>query len=181
MNRLEGLDRRALIRRALLLVGGAALSLPRAVLAGEGAPYLAPERLDTLAAYADSLIPATDTAGAIDAGVPRTIDAMLRDWASDKTRADFAATLDALDDAARSATGKKLAVLSADRRAPVVAAFDADRIAALDSAYIRLRELTLIAYYLSEPGATQELRYELIPGVWEADIALGDDRRAWAV
>src|SRR3546814_10026107 len=58
------------------------------------------------------------------------------------------------------------------------AAFDADRIAALDSAYIRLRELTLIAYYLSEPGATQELRYELIPGVWEADIALGEIGRA---
>src|SRR3546814_6980026 len=83
---------------------------------------------------------------------------MLRDWASEKTRGDFVATLDALDAAARSATGKGLAALLPDRRAPVVAAFDADRIAALDSAYIRLRELTLIAYYLSEPGATQELR-----------------------
>src|SRR3546814_11287349 len=65
----------------------------------------------------------TDTPGAIDAGVPRAIDAMLRDWASEKTRGDFVATLDALDAAARSATGKGLAALLPDRRAPVVAAF----------------------------------------------------------
>src|SRR3546814_8566129 len=79
VNRLEGLDRRALIQRALLLVGGAALSLPQVAWAQEGAPYLAPERLDLIAAYADSVIPATDTPGAIDAGVPRAIDAMLRE------------------------------------------------------------------------------------------------------
>src|SRR3546814_13982257 len=96
---------------------------------------------------------------AIDAGVPRAIDAMLRDWASEKTRGDFVATLDALDAAARSATGKGLAALLPDPRAPVVAAFDADRIAALDRAYIKLRELTLIAYTLSAPGPSQELRY----------------------
>src|SRR3546814_17634232 len=75
--------------------------------------------------------PAPYPPGAIDAVVPRAIDAMLRDWASEKTRGDFVATLDALDAAARSATGKGLAALLPDRRAPVVAAFDADRIAAL--------------------------------------------------
>src|SRR3546814_16926918 len=79
----------------------------------------------------DTLFPYTtrfrSTPGAIDAGGPRAIDAMLRDWASEKTRGDFVATLDALDAAARSATGKVLAALLPDRRAPVVAAFDADR------------------------------------------------------
>src|SRR3546814_1129528 len=90
-------------------------------------------RLDLIAAYADSVIPATDTPGAIDAGVPRAIDAMLRDWASEKTRGDFVATLDALDAAARSATGKGLAALLPDRRAPVVAARSEEHTSELQS------------------------------------------------
>ena len=161
--------------------------------------------------------------------------------------------LEALDLAARSATGKGLAALPPGRRAEVVAAFDAahiavqekaaepaadkpdkpalpaisarhlanssaerissdkaldqqekssagarltdakpgksgkaktpadDPVAALAGHYIRLKDLVLTTYYLSEPGATRELRYELIPGVWEASMPLGKDRRAWAV
>src|SRR3546814_15653354 len=107
-----------------LFRAGAGLARPQGAWAQEGAPYLAPERLDLIAAYADSVIPATDTPGAIDAGVPRAIDAMLRDWASEKTRGDFVATLDAPDAAARSATGQGLAELLPDRRRPVVAALD---------------------------------------------------------
>src|SRR3546814_17634530 len=56
VNRLEGLDRRALIQRALLLVGGAALSLPQVAWAQEGAPYLAPERLALIARSVESSV-----------------------------------------------------------------------------------------------------------------------------
>ena len=45
----------------------------------------------------------------------------------------------------------------------------------------KLKELILIAYYWSEIGATQELRYELAPGVWEAKVPIGPDTRAWAL
>jgi len=38
----------------------------------------------------------------------------------------------------------------------------------------------MTGYYLSEPGATQELRYELVPGVWEPAVKMGPDTRAWA-
>lgn len=235
MNRfshLEPLDRRALMCRAMFLVGAGAIVPPALALdQASAAPFLSAARLDTLAAYADALIPATDTPGAIGAGVPRAVDAMLRDWASDKTRGEFAAVLDGLDAAARKAGGA-LGSLDSERRLAVVTAFDAARIAeqqaaakaatdaiasqkALDGQqksaaggrlaeaaaadkkdaakstddpvaslagpYGRLKDLVMTTYYLSEPGATKELRYELIPGVWEASMPLDADRRAWAV
>lgn len=250
MNRfshLEPLDRRALMQRAMLLVGASAVAQPVLALDAGAAPFLSASRLDTLAAYADALIPATDTPGAIGAGVPRAVDAMMRDWASDKTRGEFAAVLDGLDAAAKKAAGAPLGSLSPDRRLAVVTAFDTARIAEQQAAakavtdkktsaaekgsasgadtiasqkalgeqqksasggrladaaaadktdaaksiddpvaslagpYGRLKDLVMTTYYLSEPGATKELRYELIPGVWEASMPLGTDRRAWAV
>lgn len=251
MNRfsdLEPLDRRALLRRAMLLVGATAVAQPALAFdAPAGAPFLPAARLDTLAAYADALIPATDTPGAIGAGVPRAVDAMLRDWASPATRDQFAAVLDGLDAAAKRTAGRSLGALPPDTRLAVVTAFDAARIAeqqaaakaaadkkappaekgaasgadtiasqkaldeqqksasggrladapaadttgaatstddpvaALAGPYGRLKDLVMTTYYLSEPGATKELRYELIPGVWEASMPLDGDRRAWAV
>jgi gluconate 2-dehydrogenase gamma chain len=44
-----------------------------------------------------------------------------------------------------------------------------------------MKELTLVGYYTSEPGATQELRHEAIPGRYEACVPLSQIGRAWAV
>ena len=44
-----------------------------------------------------------------------------------------------------------------------------------------LKELVLTLYYLSEMGATKELRYELIPGKWEPWTEISPDAPAWAV
>jgi len=255
---LMEIDRRALLSRAMLLVGGtmvpaaASAAIKRPAKAHPGSGFSAAQ-LAILGAYADTLIPGTDTPGATGAGVPRAVNAMMRDWASAKTRGEFVSVLQALDSAARSAKGKGLAALSPPERHEMVAAFDsariklqekagapshkeaekraipaisakhlansdADRIssdkaldqqekssagarltdarpaksakaqtptddpvAALAGHYIRLKDLVLTTYYLSEPGATRELRFELIPGTWDASMPLGNDRRAWAV
>lgn len=41
-----------------------------------------------------------------------------------------------------------------------------------------IKGLVLLGYYTSEAGATHELRYVFVPGRYDADIALGPDRRA---
>ena len=43
----------------------------------------------------------------------------------------------------------------------------------------RLKKLVLFAYFSSEPGATQALRFDRIPGDYLACLSLEDDRRAW--
>lgn len=47
-------------------------------------------------------------------------------------------------------------------------------------AYPRFKDLILTTYYLSEPGATQELRHEQVPGPWRGDIPYSEVGRSWA-
>ena len=175
---LPGVDRRTLIRRAILLVGGAVAGAPQAAGQGRG---LSSARRKRLAAYADILIPQTGTPGALGAGVPAAVDALMRNWASEATATQLGATLDALDEAAHRVVGADLLSLPVAKRIEVIRAFDAEHVARRDPGYLRLKDLVLVTYYLSEPGATQELRYEPVPGVWEASVPLGPDRRGWAV
>jgi hypothetical protein len=44
-----------------------------------------------------------------------------------------------------------------------------------------IKELTLLGYFTSEPGATQALRYLPIPGSYQGSIPLGKDDRSWAL
>ena len=44
-----------------------------------------------------------------------------------------------------------------------------------------MKELTLLGYYTSEPGATKELRYVQVPGRFDPCVPLSSDTRTWAV
>jgi gluconate 2-dehydrogenase gamma chain len=44
-----------------------------------------------------------------------------------------------------------------------------------------MKELTLVGYYTSEPGATQELRHEPVPGRYEGCVPYTQIGRTWAV
>jgi gluconate 2-dehydrogenase gamma chain len=169
-------DRRVFLQRALLLVGATAIAVPvesiEAALAEPVAPALADAVIDTL-------IPRTDTPGARDAGVPAAFEAMMTNWASAEHRDQFRALLDAIDALARSG-GTSFVALAPKARTTVLARFDAAKIDS-DSAYQRFKELILTLYYWSEPGATQELRYEAAPGVWEPANKITPETRAWAL
>jgi hypothetical protein len=130
---------------------------------------------------AEIIIPRTDTPGARDAGVAGFIDALMTHWASPERAARFRGLLDEIDARALADAGAGLLSLPQTRRIETVAGYDAAQIAAGNQTYRRFKELVLTAYYWSEPGATQELRYELAPGVWEPRLAIGPDTRAWAV
>jgi gluconate 2-dehydrogenase gamma chain len=175
------LDRRALMARAILLVGGVVSSLPE--LAFASAPtksFFTPPERAVLDAVCAGLIPRTDTPGALEVGVPAFIDAMMINWAKPATAGALGGVLKKIDDAARAAAGRGFASLPADQRAALLQAHDAAAFAAKDKVWRRFKTLALTAYYLSEPGATQELRYELSPGIWEPAVKMGPDTRAWA-
>jgi hypothetical protein len=132
------------------------------------------------------MIPRTDTPGAVDSGVPRTFGFLLRDWATPEHRKSLLDALGAVDAAAKASTGKPLALLSPSARLTFLAEYDAQQLADVDGAtesmkaYLRLKELVVSLYYLSKPGSTVELRYEHVPGIWEASIPLTSATRAWA-
>jgi len=168
------LDRRSLLRGAILLVGGSLAGLPNVALAATAdAKFFTPAEFKVLAEVAEIIIPRTDTPGAKDAGVPESFDALMANWASPAHKAQFRSLIQQFDAAG--------VLLGAAPRADVVRRIDAERLMAGEPVYRKFKELILTLYYLSEAGATKELRYELIPGKWEPATVIGTDTRAWAV
>lgn len=177
------MDRRDLMKGLMALVGAGALAAPgisfAEAAAGDG--YFTPARRAVLEHLSGAIIPQTDTPGAREAGVPQYIDALIANWANADSRAMFDGALDAVDAWSRDRAGKGLAELSPADLDTVVAAYDADAFGRGDWPYRRLKDLIVTTYYTTEAGATQELRYELAPGVWEASIPADASTRCWAV
>jgi hypothetical protein len=48
-----------------------------------------------------------------------------------------------------------------------------------DTFFGELKKMTLFAYYSSEPGATDELRFQRIPGDYQPCLPMAEDGRAW--
>ena len=177
------LNRRSLILGAVFLVGGAA-ALTRFTRgpAGEteGGPVLSSEQFALLEQVCEVMIPATDTPGAIGAGVPELIRQLLTDWGSSETRAAMVGLLESIEKQAWSRHGASFLELPGERRLSLIRALDEESIARQDVAYGRFKHLVLLGYYHSEVGATQELRYELVPGAWRSCLPLSEVGRASA-
>jgi gluconate 2-dehydrogenase gamma chain len=127
-----------------------------------------------------TMIPRTDTPDAVEAGVPAFLDALMANWASPAHQAEMRDTVARLTRAAQSDTGKPLAQQTPAERLAWLTATDAKMLAARDAGYGRFKQLVMTGYYYSEAGATEELRYELIPGKWEPSVPITADTRAWA-
>ena len=126
------IGRRTLLRRLGLALGGVATApLASALLSGCRTPSdldayeyaaLDADQQRTLSALVDHILPATDTPGASDVGVPQFIDQMLAEWYAPDERAAFLADLGAID---RRASGAFLS-LDAEAQARLVATLDAE-------------------------------------------------------
>jgi gluconate 2-dehydrogenase gamma chain len=179
------LDRRALLLGAVFLVGGAAaltrFTRKSASRTGVDGPSMSGDQFMLLEQVAETLIPGTDTPGALAAGVPAFVRDMLTDWASAATRSEVIAVLESIDRQAWAQFGAAFLELSPERRFAVLRRYDEDALGRQDPAYTRFKYLVLVGYYQSEIGATQELRYELVPGAWRSCLPLTEVGRASAV
>jgi len=70
---------------------------------------------------------------------------------------------------------------SADQQAEVLRLLDQEAFAdgAPDTFFRSFKKLILFAYFSSEPGATQALRFDPFPGDYQPCLPLGEDDRAW--
>jgi len=178
------LDRRALVLGAVFLLGGAAAltRFTRQSAAKTGAAVaLSGDQFMLLEQVADTMIPSTDTPGALAAGAPAFIRDMLTDWASAATRTEIISVLEAIERQAWAQLGTAFLELSAERRLAVLKRYDEDALSRQDPAYAKFKYLVLVGYYQSEVGATEELRYELVPGAWRSCLPLTEVGRASAV
>lgn len=194
------MNRRALMGNVAMLIGASAL--PADLFAApvrKGRRFLPAPRYQLLAAVADTMVPVTDTPGALAVGVPAQLDALLRDWASPKTREEIINALTAIDADAIKNAGAGFGALSPEKRKAVLVAHDQtalknvprkDKLTGLaalmgapsvaDPGYSKLKDLVVSLYYVSQVALTQELIYEHVPGTWVPSLKITPETRPFA-
>jgi len=149
--------------------------------ASEG-KFLGADEMALVSALAQTIIPKTDTAGAIEAGVPAAIQGLASEWGDDNHRKYTRAGLAALDKHFKSVGGQAFADQSEKQRESLLAKYDADVFGGKvkDDFYRNFKSTVATAYYMSEPGATEELIYEAVPGEWKGCVPFSEIGRTWA-
>ena len=188
------IDRREALRRTAMLLGGV-LSAPAiaGVLAGcdsRGADgswrALTSDHGELVTTIAEHIIPETDTPGARAAGVPVFIDRMLAGHYGEEDRKRILDGLEAFDERARRECGRPFIRCSADEQRALLMRVDEEAFAPMAGRrevpwFRTIKELTVLGYYTSEIGATQELRHVAVPERFEGCVPLEQVGRTWAV
>ncbi len=186
------MERREMLTRMAVLLGAAALpgeALAKPTRRHGAARFLNPVRTRLLTAIADTIIPQTDTPGALAAKVPAKFDALLVNWASPQRRIELVEAMTRIDLAAKAQEKVGFAALTPEKRKAFLTPYD---LAALknvpdtrglkglaammagpsvaDPGYAKMRELIILLYFYSEEALTTVLEYEHSPGGWTPSI-----------
>lgn len=153
-----------------------------------GDVFYTDRHLNLVSRYADAIIPSTDTPGAVAAGVPDAMQSMMRTWAAPQTRRRHITDWNVLDDALSKLAGKDAVMCPPDEFIAALKALDDDSFNETThsihneawTAHRRQKQFIATLYYLSEPGATQELQYELNPEEIIPCAPLSQIGRTWA-
>ena len=198
---LHLLTRRDALKRIGYVTGSAlSASLVSGVLAGCRAappkPDFIPHSLDAdqyklVAVLSEIIIPATDTPGANGAGVPAFIDEMLTSWYLEEDKNSILAGLSILNEEAQRQFQVLFVDASPEHQHTLVEQMAQEAFPSSDSnqagalppelpeLFREFKQLTVVGYYTSEIGASEELRIPPM-GSYTADMPYDDVGRAWS-
>ncbi len=199
------MDRREAIQRASLILGYAITGPTLAgVLNGcKAAPevgfkseFFSNEQSVLIETLAEIIIPKTDTPGAKEAGVPQFMDALIAKVYSKEQQEKFIADLTAFDTEAKEIFGQFFIECNAEEQ---LQHFEKQHAKAISDAsgggptgwwnagtggdipfVLKVKELVLVGYFTSEPGATQALQYNPVPGPFKGCVPYAEVGKAWA-
>lgn len=196
------MNRREAIERIAWLMGGAisapALTgflsgcTPKQSPPGWQPAFLTNDQLALAGEVAEIIIPRTATPGAKDVGIPALIDQMLADVYPREDQDRYVAGLAEFDAQARQQHGASFMRLERERQSALLrstteAAIAAEQAHPGPSMFPRpfvlmTREITLLGYFLSEPGATQVLQYNPMPGPFRGCVPVKEagNGKTWA-
>jgi hypothetical protein len=196
MNQL--MDRREALRKTALLMGAAvsATALAGIMQGCKATPeltytpsFFTEDQARIISELAQTIIPKTDTAGAKEAGVPGFIDQILKECYKKEDQDKFIAGLTEFEAAAKAAHGDSFIYLSPEKQLAFVKAQNEAAVNAVKADpsqprpfILTAKELTLLGFFTSEPGATQVLQYEAVPGSYKGCIPLSEagNGKTWA-
>jgi hypothetical protein len=145
-----------------------------------------------LAELAETIIPATDTPGAKDAGAVEFMIRILNECTDKKTLNRFIKGLQDLEAYSRDQYNKEFINCSASEKEAILHFFDQksttshslfEKLKSKLTGYpffVTLKKYTVYGYCISEKGATLGMRYIAVPGKYLSCIPLEPNQKAWA-
>jgi gluconate 2-dehydrogenase gamma chain len=199
------MNRRDAIQRASLVLGYA-LTGPAIVGVLQGCKaspeltykpvFFSEDQALVISELTEIIIPKTSTPGAKDAGVPGFIDQMLKEIYTKEQQDDFLKGLAEFDADAEKEYGDHFATCTPEQRTAQVKKYhDAAFAKGVDGGssgwwnagsggdkpfILKVKELTILGFFTSEPGATKVLQYNQVPGPFKGCVPLADVGKAWA-
>lgn len=199
------MNRREAIQRTAMALGYA-ISAPAlaGVLKGcKAAPdltykpdFFSEDQALSISELAEIIIPKTTTPGAKDVGVPAFIDSMLKEVYTKEDQDKFLKGLAEFEEDAQKTYGDSFASCKPEERSELFKKHHDAAIASLGSGgptgwwntaggadkpfILKVKELTLLGFFTSEPGATQVLQYKAVPGPFQGCVPLAEVGKAWA-
>lgn len=193
------MDRREALKRTAWIMGGV-ISAPAiaGVLKGCKAKpvmdwkpvFLNEQQASLVSQVSEIIIPRTDTPGAKDVGVPSFIDQMLKEAYNPEDQERFTSGLQAFNEEAKKAYGEAFTDMDEEDQAAFVKKTHDEAIEAERTSdpvperpfILMMKELTMLGFFNSEPGATQVLQYVAVPGAYKGCIPLSEagNGKTWA-
>ncbi|WP_236972184.1 gluconate 2-dehydrogenase subunit 3 family protein [Membranihabitans marinus] len=184
------MNRRTAIKRTSVIMGAA---LSAGTIAGLMAGCKAEKKLNwvpqfftedeskTLSSLTETILPKTDTPGAIEVGVPEFIDDLIGNFWKEKKQMNFKSQLEKVNSMSQESFGKPYYDLSEEDQNTIM-----DELVAMaknesgKSFFMELKELTFSGYFSSEIIGEQVLNYDPVPGVYIGDIPVKEVGNAWS-
>ena len=162
--------------------GSSEIEAPAEIGSETSSGFFTASEMALIAALAQTIIPATETGGAVEAGVPDTLQEMATTWANEGVQQFWRTGLTALDASLTEANGAPFTPMSAAEQATALGAYDAQVYdGEVEDGFYRAFKATIVrAYYMSEIGAADELAYEPVPGEWIGCVPLSEFPKTWA-
>jgi hypothetical protein len=183
------MDRRELLKVMALTFGGS-VALPESAFAKLAALldpaalkfFTVPQR-ELVALLAETIIPKTDTPGAIDAGVPAWLELLAQDCLPEADQKILRDGLGSVETRSAAQFKKHFAQLAVSERIQLLTAMEQEAKKAGEAkAFIRqFKDLTKFCFVNSEIGATQAFEFNLIPGRWDPAADLKPGQKAYSI
>ncbi|HHM21247.1 MAG TPA: gluconate 2-dehydrogenase subunit 3 family protein [Bacteroidetes bacterium] len=186
------MNRRNAIKNATLLLGGTlSASTVMAVMSGckaeraanRTSSFFTTDEANIVECIVDRIIPRTDTPGAVDAGVHLLIDKMMAEYYPKEESTAFREALLQVDHDAKKTFGNAFVRLNTGQQDQLLEKYD--KAAFADNGeektfFRKIKELTILGFCTSEPGATEFLKYDPLPGDYNGCIPYEEVGAAWA-
>ncbi|MEJ1240888.1 gluconate 2-dehydrogenase subunit 3 family protein [Chryseolinea sp. T2] len=198
MNRREAIQRTAMVL-GYAVAGPAMVGVLNGCKAKPELPFkpafLTADQAQLVVALSDVIMPKTDTPGAVEAGVPQFIDDMFQTVYTQADKDRIAKGMAAFDEESKSAYGDLFASVKKEEQIALVKKHhEALAGKAGDSSagwwrasgggdkpfIVEMKELILLGFFTSQPGATQVLQYNQAPGPYQGCVPLTQVGKTWA-